>query len=335
MLHRRELSLTGGGLAKLLIGIATLCLPFASSVPALAAPTSVSLTVTVRGDMAGKANAVEVTNTGGTLIGNCQNFSASVAQTCTITVPVNTGLLAVAQPAPGQAWKRFAGNGCQTAPGPVCHIQIVTSNASLMAAFGTAPAGPAISALTYKSPTPIPEGFGQSPTLAPYNFDKYALTVNGSGFPGSSPATLSDNGNVVATGVTDPNGVVSFTYYPQSEPQMYRKLVAGAAGQTATTDVYNTLIFYYIQYQTSAGVDHFVINETDTDNAADNFVQFGTNQKLALYQATTAPQGYAQVTTPEYICTPGATVPITFSGTRGKGTSGKFNYSVTQQVTCL
>ncbi len=316
---------------KTLILAIVLCIPFTISGLAFAAPSTVNFSLTVADLNAGKANATALETTGGTSLGSCQNLSSTALyKTCTISVPVNTGILAVAQPAPGESWKLSVGGGCLNATGPVCHIQVGTSNVSLLEGFGTATSRASISALTYKPGTSgLPIALGQSPTLSPYNFDKYPLTVNGSGFPANSPATLSDNGKLVATGSSDPNGVVSFTYQPQSESQLYRKLVVGVAGQTATTDVYNSLIYYEVQSTPTAGTATFTITETDMDSTVDNYFQFNNNAPVPVsFTNGNASQGYAQIVTPNYVCQPGTNNTFTLYGTRGDGTTGKFTYSI-------
>lgn len=335
--HRVMSKITRVSKTLFIFGAFVAPLAFAEAAVAAPAATTVNFSVTVGDISAGKQNAVELETTGGSFIGSCLDTSpTAITQTCSIPVPVNTGVLAIAQPAPGEAWKLFVGGGCLNAPGPVCHVQVGTKNVNLFAGFGPAVHGPSISALTYKPGTSgLPIALGQSPTLSPYNFDKYPITINGSGFPANAPATLSDNGQLVATGTSDPNGVVSFTYYPQSEPQLYRKLVVGVSGQTASTDVYNSLIYYELQSTSNPGTIMFKINETDMDSTVDNYVQFNNNAPAPVtFGDGSAAQGYAQIITPTYACTPGSTNTLTIYGTRGKGTTGVFKYGVPISIGC-
>ena len=323
---------------NLIIGVAAALvaaiMPMYADAVAAAASSSVTLSVTVGDLNAGKQNAVNVVNTGGTLLGTCQQppSTTSLYTSCNITVPADKGVLVIAQPAPGESLLGFVGSHCITAPGPVCHIQMGTANQTVAAVFHTSTPGPVIAATTYGA-NGAPIAFGQSPQMAAFDFDNFPMTVNGSGFPHNTAATLTDDGTVVATSMTDGSGIVSFTYSPQSEPGVYRRLVASAGGQTARTDAYNTLLYYYQQFTTGGGETYFKVTETDMDNQLDNFVQYNSNPTVPMTFTTgSQAKGYAQITTPDYACTPTGTLMLT--GTKGKGTNDSFNYSVSIGAGC-
>src|SRR5581483_11334817 len=93
-----------------------------------------------------------------------------------------------------------------------------------------------------------------------------ATTVSGTGLPQLSAVTLSDDGNVVASGTTDSGGNVTFPYTPAaSQPGVYRTLTLTAGGQSASTDVYNSGRFCWGITSPSTGMDQFTVNVSDLD----------------------------------------------------------------------
>ena len=231
----------------------------------------------------------------------------------------------------GERLASYSGSGCAAAPGPVCHIAIYTSSQSVSARFGTAQAGPTVT-------TASPLVYAGSPTLSLAGIGDAGFAkvhASGNGFPANTPATLTDDGTVVATGTTDGSGNVSLSYTAASEPGIYRNLAIQASNQTATTDVYNTLVWSWGEGNQGSGNPFFVVNETDMDaNKVQNYVQFNSNTPVPItFTNGSASQGYAQVQTPPYACTSGTPGTLSIYGTRGTGAQ-RYTYKFTFAVTC-
>jgi hypothetical protein len=295
---------------------------------ALAGPApTVALRVVVRSPGPVAGNAVRVTNLSNALLGTCQEAANHPARTtsCVIQVPANVSILVTAQPAAGQAWQSFFGSRCQSAPGPVCHIAITLASRSVFVNFGPARPGPSVTA-------ELPLTYGHSPTMS---LGDNTVTVNGTGFPPDQAATLTDDGAVVASGMTGTNGAVTLSYNSSSEPGVYRELAVQAGHQNAQTDIYNTLVWTWGEGNQGTGAIFFVINETDMDaNLIENYVQFDSHAPRPISFGTgSAAQGYAQIQTPAYSCAPGAPGTLRIYGTRGAGQQ-RYAYNFSIPITC-
>lgn len=314
-----------------LLAVLVLALPIGLPSIAAAAPSTVTLTVTVRDGNVGKQNAVQVTDLSNNVLGVCQQSTAAKKTTCDVQVPVNKSVVVAAQAAPGEAFQWFTGSGCASAPGPVCHIAIGTSNQSVKARFDTALLGPTIT-------TAKPLVYAGSPTLslAGIGYSGYDLVqVNGTGFKANAPAKLTDDGKTVATGTTDGSGNVALQYTAASEPGIYRDLVVKVGNKTAQTDVYNTLVWAWGEGDQGSGSIFFVVNETDMDaNEVENYVQFNGNTPVPIdFSDGSATQGYAQINTPHYACAAGSSATLRIYGARGTGAQ-RYTYDFSFPITC-
>ena len=300
--------------------------------PAFAAtPTTATLTITVRDGIAGRQDAVQVTNLNNDLLGTCQLNGSVRRTTCGIQVPTDKSVVLSAQPGAGGRSIAWLGSGCGSAPGPVCHIAVNTANQAVTAWFGTARPVPTIT-------TAKPLVYAGSPTLslAGIGYGGYdTVQTTGNGFAPNAAATLTDNGVVVANGTTDGSGAVNLSYTAASEPGIYRKLAIHAGSKTATTDVYNTLVWSWGEGNQGSGQPSFVVNETNMDaNTVENYVQFNSNAPVPItFTDGNAAQGYAQVTTPAYSCAAGTSGTLSIYGTRGMGVQ-RYTYRFTFSVTC-
>ncbi len=313
--------------------LAIVRIAFVAQSTTLAAASTATLTVHVEDVQMGKANAVQVTSIGGTLLDTCQaSTTSSHSTTCTFQVPVETGFLIVAQPAPGEALKAFSDNTCGSAPGPVCHLMVYTANKQVIAQFERAIPGPTAIAVS-------PFVDGDSPVCT---FGNDTVTVNGGGFQQNSAATLSDDGNTVSSGMTDSNGLVSLNYTAKSEPGIYRTLVVNVAGKTAHTDIYNSAVFCWTSYNTngSGSIQFIKIAANDLDaNKVENYIQFAGNPKLALTFTETgtagASAGYASLSSlPKYACPPNTTQTLQIFFDRGRGTPAHYTYTANAPIPC-
>lgn len=329
----RAASQTFKRLPMTILAVLALALPISMPRIAAAAPSTVTLTVTVHDPNVGKQNAVQVTDLNNNVLGTCrQPASPATKKTkCSVQVPVNKSVVVAAQAAPGEAFQWFTGSGCASAPGPVCHIAIGTSNQSVKARFDTALPGPTIT-------TAKPLVYASSPTLslAGIGYSGYDLVqVNGGGFKANAPAKLTDNGAVVATGTTDGSGNVALQYTAASEPGIYRNLAVKVVSQTAQTDVYNTLVWSWGEGDQGSGSIFFVVNETDMDaNRIENYVQFNNDAPVPInFSDGSATEGYAQINTPHYACAAGSSATLNIYGTRGTGKQ-RYTYDFPIPITC-
>ncbi len=146
---------------------------------------------------------------------------------------------------------------------------------------------------------------------------------------------LTDDGTFVASGTTGANGDVTLSYSSSSEPGVYRELAVQAGNQIAQTDIYNTLVWTWGEGNQGTGAIFFVINETDMDaNLIRNYVQFDSNPPRPINFTTgSATQGYAQIQTPAYPCSPGAPGTIRIYGARGAGLQ-RYTYDFSIPITC-
>jgi hypothetical protein len=294
----------------------------------LAATTpTVTLRVVVHSSIRGQDDAVSVTNLNGGVLGTCQLPASGTARSisCSIQVPANLSVLATAQPAAGQAWHSFNGSKCSSAPGPVCHIAVAEHGQVVSARFGRARPGPSVTPAS-------PLTYAHSPTMT---FGDNTVTVNGTGFPASTPATLTDDGAAVASGTTEADGDVTLTYDSESEPGVYRELAVHAGGKTAQTDIYNTLVWTWGEGGQGSGSIFFVVNETDMDaNRIENYVQFDSDRPAPInFVDGSAPKGYAQIRTPPYSCAKGAAGTLRIYGSRGSGPQ-RYTYNFEFPITC-
>jgi hypothetical protein len=287
----------------------------------------VTLRIVVHSSGRGQDDAVSVTDLNSDVLGTCQLPASGTAMSisCAIQVPANISVLVAAEPAAGQAWQSFHGSKCSSAPGPVCHIAIAGRGQLVSARFGRARPGPSVTSAS-------PLTYAHSPTMT---FGANTVTVNGTGFPASQAATLTDDGATVATGATDANGDVTLTYNAQSEPGVYRKLAVHAGGKMAQTDIYNTLVWAWGEGDQGSGSVFFVINETDMDaNRIHNYVRFDSNPPVPMtFTDGSASKGYAQIDTPHYSCPKGAAGTLRIYGTRGSGPQ-RYTYNFLIPITC-
>ncbi len=160
-----------------------------------------------------KNDSVLLTDTLGNTLATCQS-AGSLTTTCKVQVSAQKGVVVSAQPDLGEAFQSYSGSKCQYAPGPVCHVQMGTTNKSVTVQFRAATAGPVVT-------TTSPVALGQSSACT---YGNGTVTVNGSGFAANSAATLSDDGTQVASGSTDSSGFAQLSYNASSEPGVYRQL---------------------------------------------------------------------------------------------------------------
>lgn len=253
-----------------------------------------------------------------TTYGSCASPSTPGSNTCTISVPSDSGVLLIAQPASGETLGGWAGK-CSSAPGPVCHIQSGNANTtSLGMKLVPAGSGPAASASPEYVTGPTPNGCNAAE----------ATTVTGTGFPANAAVILSDDGTVVASDTTDSGGNVTFPYTPAaSEQGIYRTLTLTAGGQTASTDVYNSGHFC-LQFSSPApGMDQVTVNVSGLDaNSSDNAFQILNRTPIVISADAT---GAGSASTPVFACKPGTTVTYRIYGERGVGTPSKYTYNNT------
>lgn len=305
---------------------ALLCAAASVSLPGVASEasqtTSPMVTVNVTAAVA-NPGSVTLETTGGTTIGSCQGSSSPGTATCAIPVTANRGVLAVAQPNPGKAFQFWQGNQqCHNVPGPVCHVQVYNANVIVTGRFGLASGGPIV---TTTAPTVV----GDTPTCTTPGSD--TVTANGTGFAPSSPVTLSDNGNRVASGNTDSSGFAQLNYTAATEPGLYRTLVMAAGAQTATTDVY--ALSEYCEYPTeSNGTISFNVVVTDMDaNITQDWYKFGSHPKILVPSDAS---GKGSASSPTYPCPSGAVIPFVFTFKRGTGTTQAFHSTNQFTITC-
>jgi hypothetical protein len=215
-----------------------------------AIPTTTVLTVEVASPFP-RPGDVEVQDDSGNTLATCQGSNSAGTATCTVTVNTEKGVILVAQPLTPGEFKNWNGTTCWAAPGPVCHISIHVHSVKVVSHFG--PSGPV--------PAAVPNvAFVEGDTAGCSGFND-VVTVNRTDFPAITPVALSDNGNQVASGSTDNQGFAQLTYTANSEPGVYRTLVMGAGGATATTDIFNEGSFCLYQSGTGTGTDSFQVGQ--------------------------------------------------------------------------
>jgi hypothetical protein len=289
-------------------------------VPALAATAkTVVVTVEVASPFPNPGD-VQVQQTDGTVLATCQGSSSAGRATCQVSVAADKGILLVAQPLKAGGFKGWTAR-CSSAPGPICHIQVGKSAEKAVGHFGSAPPTP--SAVTTTSSV-----FGNTPGCSGFSGP---VTVNGTGFPSSTAVTLSDDGHQMASGSTDTNGFVQLSYTANSEPGVYRNLVMGAGGLTATTDIFNSGSFCYYQTGAGTGTDSFQVVGADLDANSTGTIQFANNPPVP---AVADASGAYTVTTPSYACPAGATRNLVVKDVRGAGTPAAYHGTSTFAVVC-
>lgn len=297
---------------------ATLALGAIALTPAAAmASGTANVQVTVTSAQA-NAGSVAVTNiTDSTTYGTCQAPSSPGSNTCTISgVPAESGVLLIAQPASGEMLGTWS-EKCRTAPGAVCHIQSGTNGRTTPAGVTLVPAsGPSVGASPVYVSGPTPNSCSAAE----------ATTVSGTGFAPNSAATLSDDGNAVASGTTDGDGNVSFPYTPaSSEPGVYRVLTITVGAQSAATDVYNSGRFCVTTAVVETGMDTLTVNVAGLDaNSSDTYVQVRGQSATVINTDST---GAGSATTPAFACPAGKNVTYRLYGERGVGTQAQYSFN--------
>lgn len=300
------------------------CIGIASALAAIAVmPASASATgtasvqVTVTSTQA-NAGSIALTNvTDSTTYGTCQASATPGSNTCTISVPALSGVLLIAQPAAGEATGTWSGK-CAGTPGPVCHIQSAANGKTTSAtARLKRTSGPAVGASPVYLAGPTPNGCSAAEST----------TVSGTGFEPNTTATLSDDGNAVASSTTDASGSVSFSYTPaSSEPGVYRTLTIAVGSRSAGTDVYNSGRFCITTTTTAPGMDTLTANVSGLDaNSSDTYVQVAGQSPTVIDGDST---GAGSSTTPAFSCATGKTFTFRLYGQRGVGTLAHYSYIV-------
>lgn len=265
--------------------------------------------------------------TGTTIYGTCAGLSMPGMATCSVPIPAKSDVLLVGQPSAGEqvtAWTKT----CEGSPGPVCHIESGGTGYSkkIVVTVGPATAGTP----TVTTSQPSLDG------SAPNDCDPdQSVTVSGSGFPADTSVTLSDDGNVVASGTTDGNGKAQLTDGPGgSEPGIYRTLAMSAGGKSATTDVFNAA-YVCLAISTTphpTGTISATVDASGLDaNSNDVAIRFKGNQLTPIDANST---GAGTATTPYYTCKLGKTYTAHVSGTRGIGTEQQYTFVYAFMATC-
>ena len=162
-----------------------------------------------------------------------------------------------------------------------------------------------------------------------------SVTVSGSGFPANTPVTLSDDGNVVASGSTDDDGNAQLTDGPGgSEPGIYRTLAMSAGDATATTDLFNAADICVTTTTTphEQGTISLTINASGLDANSDEVSLRFKDHDLVPIDADSTGAGTA--TSPPYTCKPGKSYSAKVSGDRGSGTEEQYTFLYEFMVTC-
>jgi hypothetical protein len=295
---------------------------FSADASAAIQTTSPVVTINVTASVANPGSVIVETTSGSTL-GSCLGSSSPGTATCAIPVTANRGVLFYAQVNPGKAFNFWQGSKqCKAAPGPVCHVQVYTAGVTVTARYGLTGPGPIVT-------TSAPSVVGDTAMCTTPGSD--TVTANGTGFPATTPVTLSDNGTQVASGTTDSSGFAQLTYTATSEPGLYRTLVMAAGAQTATTDVY--AISEYCAYPNEAsGHISFTVVVTDMDaNVAQDTYKFGSHHKVLVPSDAS---GEGSASSPSYACPSGAVIPFVFTFKRGTGTPEAFHSTDQFTITC-
>lgn len=285
-------------------------------------PSSVAITINSRQASPG---SVEVTNSSGSSVyGTCTADQNHGGVTCTFPVPANSGVLLIAHPSPGEQVHKWTGP-CSFTPGDICHVQSGAGGTTTSLAVKFSPAAPGAPEISLSNP----EIAGSGPNGCTPN---ESVAADGSGFPANTAATLSDDGNVVASGSTDSSGNVSLTDGPGAgEPGIYRVLTIQAGGMTASTDVYNSGFFCVTQFTTGSSIAVRVdASGLDADSSSTTITFPGQVPVAVVADSTGSGSGM----TPYYPCTTGSQFDVAFTGTRGAGSHQAYTFSTTLTVTC-
>ena len=285
-------------------------------------PSSVAITISSKQASPG---SVEVTNgSGSSVYGTCTAAQNHGGVTCTFPVPANSGVLLIAQPSPGEQVDKWTGP-CSGTPGDICHVQSGAGGTTTSLAVKLSPAAPGAPDIAVSNP----EVAGSGPNGCTPN---ESVTANGSGFPADTAATLSDDGNVVASGSTDSSGSVSLTDGPGAgEPGIYRVLTLQAGAVAASTDVYNSGYFCVTQFPTGSSIAIRVDASGLDANSSSTSITFPGQAPVTVVADST---GSGSGTTPYYPCTAGSQYDVAFTGTRGAGSHQAYTFSTTLNVTC-
>lgn len=291
---------------------------------AAGADTPASVAITINSKQA-SPGAVEVTNSSGNSVyGTCTATQAHGGVTCTFPVPPNSGVLLIAEPSPGEQVEKWTGP-CSGTPGEVCHVQSGAGGTTTSLAVKFSPAAPGAPEISLSNP----EIAGSGPNSC---VPDESVTANGSGFPANTAASLSDDGNVVASGSTDSSGNVALTDGPSAgEPGIYRVLTLQAGGVTASTDVYNSGFFCVTQFPTGSSIAVRVDASGLDANSSSTTITFPGQAPVAVVADST---GSGSGMTPYYPCTTGSQFDVAFTGTRGAGSHQAYTFSTTLTVTC-
>jgi hypothetical protein len=217
---------------------------------------------------------------------------------------------------------------CAGTPGPICHVQVGGAHYSKKITVTIAPVAagsPTVSASPPSLAGNAPGGCdpGQS------------VTVTGSGFPTDMPATLSDDGSMVASGATDGGGNVQLTDGSgESEPGIYRTLTLTAGSVTGSTDVYNPLFSCISQNPpppTQGSVSVTVELSGLDANSTTTTIKFKGHPLVAIPADST---GAGSTTTQDYTCKVGKTYTAQLAGDRGAGTPQQYKFGDKFPVTC-
>lgn len=291
---------------------------------AAGADTPASVTITINSKQA-SPGAVEVTNSvGSSIYGTCADAQGHGGVSCDISVPADSGVLLIAQPSLGEQVGKWTGP-CTGTPGNVCHIQSGaggTTTSMAVKLWQLAPGAPEISLSD-------PEMAGSGPNGCVPN---ESVTASGSGFAPNTAATLSDDGNVVASGSTDSGGNISLTDGPGvGEPGIYRVLTLKVGGVSESNDVYNSGYFCVTQFTTGGTIAVRVdASGLDANNSSTSITFPGQTPVAVVADSTGSGSGM----TPYYPCTPGDQYGVAFTGTRGTGSHQAYTFSTTLNVTC-
>jgi hypothetical protein len=291
---------------------------------AAGADTSAFLTITINAKQA-SPGAVEVTNNvGSSVYGTCTDAQTHGGVSCNISVPANSGVLLIAQVSSGEQVEKWTGP-CTGTPGDVCHVQSGTAATTTSVTAKLSQLAPGTPEISFSNP----EIAGSGPNgCTPGE----SVIASGSGFPAGTAATLTDDGNVVASGTTDTFGNVSLTDGPGAgEPGIYRVLTLDVGGVTESNDVYNSGFFCVTQF-TTGGTIAVRVDASGLDaNSSSSSITFPGQTPVPVVADSS---GSGSGMTPFYPCTPGSEYGVAFTGTRGAGSHQAYTFSTTINVTC-
>jgi hypothetical protein len=168
-------------------------------------------------------------------------------------------------------------------------------------------------------------------TLGPGCGPNQLVSVTGAAFPINSAATLTDDGNQVASGSTDAMGAVTLSYTAASEAGLYRTLTVTVGTKSATTDMENNALFCLAQ-QTNANFITLTLTATGLDAGSANvFIRFGSQPSVAIHADA---NGAGTVTTPSYPCTAGHRAKADLYGHRGAAGPQNYKFFAVISLTC-